>query len=119
MIHVPAISIGAVVWERSWLVLGESVGVVSVVILSACSKRSLSGSWVIRVIRLVAKPYCECPVPVIDVVGRSGVDLWTLVLESSSGSRSWVVTVMLVTGSSSVPKNQTYEGFDLSTSGPV
>ena len=75
MIHVPAISIGAVVWERSWLVLGESVGVVLVVILSACSNRSLSGSWVVRVVRLVGKPHCECPVPVIDVAGRSGVDL--------------------------------------------
>ena len=82
MIHVPAISIGAVVWERSWLVLGESVGVVSVVILSACSKRSLSASWVIRVIRLVAKPHHRCPPPVSDVVGRSVVVLWPLVLES-------------------------------------
>ena len=46
------------------------------------SERSLSGSWVVRVVRLVAKPHRECPVPVFDVVDRSWVDLWVLFLDS-------------------------------------
>ena len=44
---------------------------IGVVIWGGISEWSLSGSWGVRVVRLVAKPHRECPVPVFDVVDRS------------------------------------------------